>query len=63
MGHHGLLETPYAPPAPYVARGEASGAGQFGLFGSEYSCVDIWMVRRMLLKRSDPHRRWASGNP
>ena len=40
MGYYGLLETPYDPPAPYVARGEASGVGQFGLFGSEYSFVD-----------------------
>jgi len=40
MGHYGLLETPYDPPAAYVARGEASGVGQFGLFGSEYSFVE-----------------------
>ena len=40
MGYYGLLETPYTPPAPYVARGEASGVGQFGLFGSEYSFVE-----------------------
>lgn len=40
MGYYGLLETPYDPPAAYVARGEASGVGQFGLFGSEYSFVD-----------------------
>ncbi len=40
MGYYGLLETPYEPPAAYVARGEASGVGQFGLFGSEYSFVE-----------------------
>jgi pimeloyl-ACP methyl ester carboxylesterase len=40
MGYYGLLETPYDPPAAYVARGEASGVGQFGLMGSEYSFVD-----------------------
>jgi len=40
MGYYGLLETPYTPPAPYIARGEASGVGQFGLFGSEYSFVE-----------------------
>jgi pimeloyl-ACP methyl ester carboxylesterase len=40
MGYYGLLETPYAPPEGYVARGEASGVGQFGLMGSEYSFVE-----------------------
>jgi pimeloyl-ACP methyl ester carboxylesterase len=40
MGYYGLLETPYTPPADYVARGETSGVGQFGLFGSEYSFVE-----------------------
>jgi pimeloyl-ACP methyl ester carboxylesterase len=40
MGYYGLLETPYDPPAAYVARGEASGVSQFGLFGSEYSFVE-----------------------
>jgi pimeloyl-ACP methyl ester carboxylesterase len=40
MGYYGLLETPYTPPAAYVTRGEASGVGQFGLFGSEYSFVE-----------------------
>ena len=40
MGYYGLLETPYTPPAAYVARGEASGVGSFGLFGSEYSFVE-----------------------
>jgi pimeloyl-ACP methyl ester carboxylesterase len=40
LGYYGLLETPYTPPAAYVARGEASGVGQFGLFGSEYSFVE-----------------------
>ena len=40
MAYYGLLETPYDPPAAYVARGEASGVGQFGLFGSEYSFVE-----------------------
>ncbi len=40
MGYYGLLETPYTPPPAYVARGEASGVGQFGLFGSEYSFVE-----------------------
>lgn len=40
MGYYGLLETPYTPPAAYIARGEASGVGQFGLMGSEYSFVE-----------------------
>jgi len=40
MGYYGLLETPYSPPAAYVARGEASGVGQFGLMGSEYTVVE-----------------------
>jgi proline iminopeptidase len=40
MGYYSLLETPYPPPAAYVARGDASGVGSFGLFGSEYSFVD-----------------------
>ena len=40
MGYYGLLESPYEPPAAYVQRGEASGVGQFGLFGSEYSFVE-----------------------
>jgi proline iminopeptidase len=40
MGYYGLLETPYSPPAAYVARGEASGVGQFGLMGSEYTFVE-----------------------
>jgi pimeloyl-ACP methyl ester carboxylesterase len=40
MGYYALLETPYDPPAAYIARGEASGVGSFGLFGSEYTFVD-----------------------
>jgi pimeloyl-ACP methyl ester carboxylesterase len=40
LGYYGLLETPYTPPPAYVARGEASGVGQFGLFGSEYTFVE-----------------------
>jgi pimeloyl-ACP methyl ester carboxylesterase len=40
LGYYGLLETPYTPPAAYVARGEASGVGQFGLMGGEYSFVE-----------------------
>ncbi len=40
MGYYPLLETPYAPPPAYVQRGEASGIGSFGLFGSEYSFVE-----------------------
>ncbi len=40
MGYYGLLETPYSPPSSYVARGEASGVGQFGLFGREYTFVE-----------------------
>jgi pimeloyl-ACP methyl ester carboxylesterase len=40
LGYYGLLETPYTPPSAYVVRGEASGIGQFGLFGSEYTFVD-----------------------
>lgn len=40
MGHYPMLETPYRPPAAYVARGEASGIGPFGLFAREYSLVE-----------------------
>ena len=40
MGYYPLLEPSYTPPAAYVARGEASGVGQFGLFGSEYSFIE-----------------------
>jgi proline iminopeptidase len=40
LGYYGLLETPYTPPPAYVARGEASGVGQFGLGGREYSFVE-----------------------
>jgi pimeloyl-ACP methyl ester carboxylesterase len=40
MGYYGLLESPYTPPAAYIARGEASGVGSFGLFGSEYGFVE-----------------------
>jgi len=40
MGYYPLLETPYDPPEAYVARGEASGIGPFGLFGSEYGFIE-----------------------
>ena len=40
MGYYPLLEPSYTPPAAYLARGEASGVGQFGLFGSEYSFIE-----------------------
>jgi proline iminopeptidase len=40
MGYYPLLETPYDPPKAYVARGEASGIGPFGLFGTEYGFVE-----------------------
>jgi proline iminopeptidase len=40
MGYYPLLEPPYTPPAAYVQRGEASGVGQFGLFGAEYDFVE-----------------------
>ena len=40
MGYYPLLETAYTPPAAYVERGEASGVGQFGLLGSEYSFIE-----------------------
>jgi pimeloyl-ACP methyl ester carboxylesterase len=40
MGYYGLLETPYAPPAAYLERGEASGVSSFGLLGQEYGFVE-----------------------
>jgi pimeloyl-ACP methyl ester carboxylesterase len=40
MGYYPLLEPSYTPPAAYVARGEASGVGPFGLFGSEYGFIE-----------------------
>jgi len=49
LGHYSLLETPYTPPAAYLARGEASGVGQFGLFGSEYSYVENANLLRGLI--------------
>ena len=40
MGYYELLETPYTPPAAYVARGDSSGVGSFGLMGREYDFVE-----------------------
>jgi pimeloyl-ACP methyl ester carboxylesterase len=40
MGYYELIEPAYEPPAEYIARGEASGVGMFGLFGSEYDLID-----------------------
>jgi pimeloyl-ACP methyl ester carboxylesterase len=49
MGYYDALAGDYTPPAAYVARGEASGAGPFGLFGSEYSFVEKANVLRGLI--------------
>jgi pimeloyl-ACP methyl ester carboxylesterase len=49
LGYYPLLETPYTPPAAYVARGEASGVGPFGIGGSEYGFIENANVLRGLL--------------
>lgn len=49
MGYYDALAGEYTPPAAYVARGEASGAGPFGIFGSEYSFVEKANVLRGLI--------------
>lgn len=49
MGYYPLLETPYAPPAAYVARGEASGVGPYGVLASEYALIDKVNVIRGLV--------------
>jgi pimeloyl-ACP methyl ester carboxylesterase len=49
MGFYPLLETPYTPPASYVARGEASGVGMFGVGGREYSFLENANLLRGLL--------------
>jgi pimeloyl-ACP methyl ester carboxylesterase len=49
LGLYPLLEDPYTPPRAYIARGEASGVGPFGLMGREYSLVDNVNLLRGLL--------------
>lgn len=49
MTYYDALGTPYTPPAAYIARGEASGIGPFGILGSEYSFVDKANVIRGLV--------------
>jgi proline iminopeptidase len=49
LGYYPLLETPYTPPAAYIARGEASGVGPFGVGGSEYSFLENANLLRGLL--------------
>jgi proline iminopeptidase len=49
MGYYDALATPYAPPAAYIQRGEASGLDPFGMLGSEYGLVDKANVLRGLV--------------
>jgi pimeloyl-ACP methyl ester carboxylesterase len=49
MGYYPLLETPYTPPAAYVARGDASGVGPYGVLASEYALIDKVNVIRGLV--------------
>jgi pimeloyl-ACP methyl ester carboxylesterase len=49
MGYYGLLETPYTPPDAYIERGERSGIGLYGIFGSEYGFIDKVNVMRGLV--------------
>ena len=49
MGYYDALAGDYTPPAAYVARGEASGAGPFGILGSEYTFVEKANVLRGLI--------------
>jgi len=49
MTYYDALGTPYTPPAAYIARGEESGIGPFGILGSEYSFVDKANVIRGLV--------------
>jgi proline iminopeptidase len=49
LGLYGLLETPYTPPADYVARGEASGVGPYGTMGREYGLIENANLLRGLL--------------
>lgn len=49
MGYYGALETPYTPPAGYIARGESSGVGPYGVLASEYGLVDKANVIRGLI--------------
>jgi pimeloyl-ACP methyl ester carboxylesterase len=49
LGLYPLLEEPYTPPQAYMARGEASGVGPFGLMGSEYDMIDNVNLLRGLL--------------
>ena len=71
MGYYGLVEPAYDPPPAYVARGQASGIGMFGLFGSEYDFVDnVNLIRGLvdmfslmypqLQQARFPHRRGVS---
>ena len=49
MGYYDALAGDYSPPAAYVARGEASGAGPLGILGSEYTFVEKANVLRGLI--------------
>jgi pimeloyl-ACP methyl ester carboxylesterase len=49
LGYYPLLETPYTPPASYIARGVASGVGMFGVGGREYSLIENANLLRGLL--------------
>ena len=49
MGYYPLLETPYAPPAAYMNRGNASGVGPYGVLASEYAFIDKVNVIRGLI--------------
>ena len=49
LGLYPILEEPYTPPQTYVARGEASGVGPFGVMGREYDLIDNVNLLRGLL--------------
>ena len=49
LGYYELIETAYTPPASYVARGDASGVGMFGVGGREYSFLENANLLRGLL--------------
>ena len=49
MGYYPLLETPYTPPAAYLARGTASDVGPYGVLASEYAFIDKVNVIRGLV--------------
>ena len=49
MGAYPRLETPYTPPAAYIARGTAANLGPYGIFGSEYNFIEKFNVLRGLI--------------